>query len=98
MTTMDTTPLFKANALALPTSEHGTLPLAPVVRPRSLFIRFVYWATRKRYGLTPTAFRVLYARSPWLALVSLVIGAGLEKFVRIERDLRFLLHVAVSSQ
>lgn len=79
-------------------SEHGTLPLAPVEQPRGLFLRLIYWVTRKRYGLTPTAFRVLYARSPWLALVSLVIGIGLEKMVRIDNQLRLLLQITVSTQ
>jgi len=79
-------------------SEHGRLPLAPIERPRGLFIRLVYWVTRRRYGLTPTAFRVFYARTPFFALVSLLIGIGLEKVVRLDKELRFLLQIKVSSE
>ncbi len=80
------------------TSEHGTLPLAPLERPRGLFLRLIYWATRKRYGVTPTAFRVIYARSPFLALVSLLITIGLEKVVHIDNGLRLLLQIKLSTE
>ena len=65
------------------TSEHGQLPLAPIDRPKGWFMRSLFSAFRKRYGLTPTAFRVMYARSPFLAFVSLVLGLGLLRFLKI---------------
>lgn len=79
-------------------SEHGRLPLAPIAKPRGLFMRVLYWVTRKRYGLTPTAFRVIYARSPFLGLVSLLIATGLEKVVKLPDGLRLLLQLKVASE
>lgn len=77
-------------------SEHGALPLSPIDRPKGLFVRFLFRATRSRYGMTPTAFRVLYARSPFLGFFSLVIYAGLFFALRIERQLFELVSIAVA--
>lgn len=79
------------------TSEHGVLPLVPIERPAGLFLRFLYAATRRRYGKTPTAFRVLYARSPSVALVSIVIMlVGLT--LRISRELAFLISMSTATR
>lgn len=80
------------------TSEHGPLPLAPVERPRNLFVRVLYALTRRRYGLVPTAFGVIYARAPFVALLSVLVVVGLDRFLVIERDLRFLLQLSVASR
>lgn len=77
-------------------SEHGALPLRPVDRPRGLFARALYAATRWRYGQTPTAFRVVYARSLPIALVSVAIVTALDLGLTIEPELRFLMQVAGS--
>lgn len=78
-------------------SEHGALPLQPIERAPSLFLRLVYWATRKRYGKTPTAFRVVYARLPATAFVSFLIYAVLDLALRIPKELRYLLQIAIAS-
>ncbi|UJR86934.1 carboxymuconolactone decarboxylase family protein [Sandaracinus amylolyticus] len=80
------------------TSEHGSLPLAPVERPRSLFVRLLFRLLRARYGVVPTAFRVIYARTPWVALISVLIVLGLDRFLVIDRELRLLLQLAISSR
>ncbi|MFW5925098.1 MAG: carboxymuconolactone decarboxylase family protein [Myxococcota bacterium] len=77
-------------------SEHGTLPLEPIDRPKGLFMRLLYGALRRRYGLVPTVIRVIYARSTSLALLSALIGLRIQFFTRLERDLRFLLQVSMS--
>lgn len=77
-------------------SEHGQLPLAPVDQPKSWFIRLLFRICVKRYGVVPTAFRVTYARSPFLALVSLVIGVGVTRFLRLPQELAALVHVSVA--
>jgi alkylhydroperoxidase family enzyme len=77
-------------------SEHGALPLAPIDRPRGLFLRLVYAVARRRYGKVPTAFRVLYARAPLLGFTSMVIYSVLDRGLSLDRELRFLLQVAVS--
>jgi alkylhydroperoxidase family enzyme len=77
-------------------SEHGHLALAPIDRPRGLFLRLLYAATRRRYGRTPTAFRVVYARNPFLALAALALVSIMERCLRIERELRVLLQLSGS--
>lgn len=77
-------------------SEHGTLPLAPIDRPASLFVRLLYWLTRRRYGLTPTAFRIVYARSPFMAVLSVLIIVALERFLKLDKELARLLSLSVA--
>jgi len=85
-----------STALIASSSEHGTLPLAPIDRPSSWFIRSLYRVFRKRYGMVPTGFRVLYGRSPYLAIVSLVLGIGLLRFLRIGNELRALIQTSLA--
>lgn len=85
------------NAMAsIVASEHGILPLPPIEAPSGLFMRAVYALTKRRYGVTPTAFRVVYARFPFVALVSAMIVAVLDYGLRIPKDLRFLLQIGTS--
>jgi alkylhydroperoxidase family enzyme len=79
------------------TSEHGPLPLVPIEQPKGWFIRLLYAATRRRYGKTPTAFRVLYARMSGMALLSMVILWVKERFMVLDPALRYLLPVAIAS-
>jgi AhpD family alkylhydroperoxidase len=79
-------------------SEHGTLPLAPIDTPTSTFVRALYSITRKRYGKTPSAFRVIYARSAGIAITSLVIGIVFQYFLNISAELRTLVQLMTSLQ
>lgn len=76
-------------------SEHGTLPIPPS-DGGNWFARLLLAAMRKRYGVTPTLFRVLYTRAPFLGLLSLVIYLGLHRFLRIESGLAMLLQHAIA--
>jgi AhpD family alkylhydroperoxidase len=87
---------MSSSALIAPTSEHGSLPLAPIDQPSGWFVRTLYRACRKRYGMVPTGFRVLYGRSPFLAFMSVVIGIGLFRFVRINSELRTLVQISTA--
>jgi alkylhydroperoxidase family enzyme len=69
------------------------MPLAPIDRPRGLVLRLVFAAARRRYGRTPTAFRVVYARNAWLVLAPLGLITALERCLRIDRELRVLLQL-----
>jgi alkylhydroperoxidase family enzyme len=80
------------------TSEHGLMPLAPIDRPRGFVLRLVFAAARRRYGRTPTAFRVVYARNPWLVLAALALVIILEYCLRIDRELRVLLQLSGAMQ
>jgi AhpD family alkylhydroperoxidase len=77
-------------------SEHGALPLAPIDRPRSWFVRLLNWAAHRRYGKTPMAFRVLYARAPFLAYVTLVIMWARMRALELDAELSYLVQVAVA--
>jgi len=79
------------------TSEHGALPLAPLDRPQSWFARLLFAASRRRYGMVPTAFRVLYARTPYLGFVSLVLYYGLGRAVALPGELGMLLQLFVAT-
>lgn len=79
-------------------SEHGALPLAPIERPDSWFVRLLYLMTRRRYGQVPTAFRVVYARAPFVAFISLAIVIAMDSFLRLDRGLRFLIPLSVASR
>jgi alkylhydroperoxidase family enzyme len=87
---------MSSSALIAATSEHGSLPLAPIDQPSGWFLRGLYRAMRKRYGVVPTAFRVLYGRAPFLAFVSLVLGIGLLRCLRISNELRTLVQVSTA--
>jgi hypothetical protein len=87
---------MSSSALIEATSEHGSLPLAPIDQPSGWFVRTLYRACRKRYGMVPTAFRVMYGRSPFLAFLSVVIGIGLLRFLRISNELRTLVQVSTA--
>lgn len=96
---MDTTvSSFDAPASPRTESEHGVLPLEPIEKPRGIFVRLLYRITRKRYGATPTAFRVIYARAPGIALATLAIAMVMERFSGLPKELRFLLQVSMASQ
>lgn len=82
----------------LATSEHGVLPLAPIERPRGLFVRLLYWMARRRYGTTPTAFRVVYARAPVLAIASMVFAMILDRGLSLPKELRFLVQIASATR
>ena len=80
------------------TSEHGVLPLSPIERPRGLFVRLLYWMTRRRYGTTPTAFRVVYARAPVLAVASMALAMILDRGLSLPAELRFLVQIASATR
>jgi AhpD family alkylhydroperoxidase len=77
-------------------SEHGLLPLAPLDRPRSWFVRALNALVLRRYGVVPMAFRVLYARAPALAFLTLVIGFVRMRRLAVPQQLASLIQVSVA--
>ena len=66
--------------------------MEPIERPRNLLVRLGYWVSRRQFGKVPTAFKVVYARAPWLALVA-------QRIVRTQQKLsldRELVHLLMS--
>jgi alkylhydroperoxidase family enzyme len=58
----------------------------------------LFAVTRKRYGKTPMAFRVFYARQPWIAVVSLLFTFIAASRLKLGRDLRFLVSIAYATR
>jgi AhpD family alkylhydroperoxidase len=54
------------------------------------------WASRKRYGKTPMAFRVLYGRAPFIAYVSALIIWVRMRALKLDGELSYLVQVAVA--
>jgi alkylhydroperoxidase family enzyme len=79
-------------------SEHGSLPIPPLERSDSWFARLLLSAMHKRYGVTPTLFRVLYTRAPYIGFLSLMIYLGIFRFLRIGHDLAMLLQHSIAMQ
>jgi alkylhydroperoxidase family enzyme len=80
------------------TSEHGSLPIQPLEGGGNWFARLLLAAMRRRYGVTPTLFRVLYTRAPFIGLIALFIYLGMARFLRIDRDLAMLLQQSIATQ
>jgi alkylhydroperoxidase family enzyme len=72
--------------------------LAPIDRPRGIFLRIVYFLTRRRFGKTPMVFRVAYSRAPGVALVAMLVTLVMERGLKLEPELRLMLQVAVASR
>ncbi len=59
-------------------------------------MRLLYWLTRRRYGRTPTAFKVVYARAPFVGFLSLILVILLEHFTKLPKELCGLLAVTTA--
>lgn len=69
--------------------------LTPIYSPQSLFLKIVYYVSRKRYGKVLAPFTTIYARStPLLKMVFTIVK--IEKKLGIEASLRLLIRNFVS--
>lgn len=65
--------------------------IQPVEKPRSLLVRVAYWMTRRQFGKTPDAFKVIYGNAPHLSMNSYRIGQILEKKLDLPEELKLLV-------
>jgi AhpD family alkylhydroperoxidase len=70
--------------------------LEPIEKPRGLVNRVAYWMSRREFGKVPSVIRVVYARSPKLAMLGYRIRQFTEKGVVIDPSLRLLVQTAVA--
>jgi AhpD family alkylhydroperoxidase len=70
--------------------------LTPIERPRSLLVRIGYWMSRRQLGAVVTPLKVVYARAPRLALLSLRIGRLFEKGTTLDPELLLLVATQAS--
>lgn len=65
--------------------------IPPVEKPRSLIARVAYWMTRRQFGKTPEAFKIIYGNAPHLAQHSYQANRILEKKLALDDDLKLLV-------
>lgn len=74
----------------------GGLRLAPIERPRSLFLRFAYLVSRRRFGRVLSPLRFLYSRKPALLWLAMRIESIERKGLLIEPRLVYLIKAFTS--
>ncbi len=79
-----------------PTPEAPTSGIPPVERPRGLFMRLAWRASRKQFGEVIGPMKVIYARRPGLLLIAMLIHRTFEKGISLEPALRLLIQVQAS--
>lgn len=69
--------------------------IPPLEKPAGLLMRIVYALSKKQFGKVLSAFKVIYARKPGLAVLALGIG-NVQRKLSIEPDLRALIQVTAA--
>ena len=70
--------------------------LDPIEEPRGLLNRIAYWMARRQFGKVPSVIKVVYARSPALAMLGYRIQRFSEKGTCLEPGIRLLIQIAVA--
>ena len=70
--------------------------IAPIEKPKGLFMRYVYRAIRKQIGKVIMPAKVVYARVPRAAMVSRDLHLMCERGMTIEPEIRFLITTFVA--
>jgi AhpD family alkylhydroperoxidase len=70
--------------------------LNPIEHPKGLFMRLIYYFTRRKFGKVITPLKVVTARVPRSARMSYEIAKVMEHGFTLERSLQSLLHLHVS--
>ncbi len=70
--------------------------IAPIEKPKGLFMRYVYYAVRRQIGKVITPVKVVYARVPRAAMVSRDLHLMCERGMTIAPELRFLITTFVA--
>ncbi len=65
--------------------------LEPIEKPRGLFLRLLYWLSRRQLGGVMSPLKVIYARAPKLAWSAGVIARTDEKGLSLPPELRLLI-------
>ncbi len=79
--------------LALQTeSESSTQPrLAPIEQPKGVLLRFAYWGTRRMFGKVMTPLKVITARVPESAKLTMAIQKFQKKGLTLDLELQLLI-------
>ena len=71
--------------------------LNAINRPKGLKLRLAYWMTRRQFGRVITPMRVACARVPESFGLAYRMGMFVEKGIKLEPQLKFLVQTLVSS-
>ena len=71
--------------------------LEPIDHPRGLMARYAYWMTKRQFGKVITPLKVAYARVPESFNLGYRMSMLVEKGMKLEPELKFLVQTLVSS-
>jgi alkylhydroperoxidase family enzyme len=71
--------------------------LAPIEKPRNLFVRLGYWWSTREFGKVIMPLKVIYARKPQMMLLAQMINRFEEKSVSLEPALKLLIKTFASA-
>ncbi len=65
--------------------------LAPIEQPKGLLLRFAYWGTRRMFGKVMTPLKVVTARVPESAKLTMAIQKFQKKGLKLDLELQLLI-------
>lgn len=71
--------------------------LAPIVHPKSWFVRIAYWYSRRTFGKVLTTLKVIYARKPAFIRAYLALQKTQDRALSLPLSLRLLLKAHIAS-
>jgi alkylhydroperoxidase family enzyme len=71
--------------------------LAPIEKPRNLFVRIAYWWSTREFGKVIMPLKVIYARKPQMMLLAQMFYRFEEKSVSLEPALKLLIKTFASA-
>ncbi len=71
--------------------------LQPIENPQGLKTKFAYWMTKRQFGKVITPLKVAYARVPESFALGYRMSMLVEKGMKLEPELKFLVQTLVSS-
>jgi alkylhydroperoxidase family enzyme len=74
-----------------------TMRLAPIEKPRNLFVRIAYWWSTREFGKVIMPLKVIYARKPQMMFLAGMMSRFEEKSVSLEPALKLLIKTFASA-
>ncbi len=71
--------------------------LAPIEHPKGFLLRLAYWGTQRKFGKVMTPLRVVTARVPESAKLTMAIQKFQMKGLKLDQELQFLIADLVST-
>lgn len=75
---------------------HARVRLPYIEKPKGLFMRFVYWVSRRKFGKVPDGLKVVIPRVPKLLNISMAMQK-FEKSLHVDKETAKLVTVEVAT-